>query len=94
MGSFGLAGARSVESLRVLPMARAVQHLVGVRVGPEVAAEAANGRVLDLSRLGVAGDGPWAVHGVEGELLAVYEPFRDVAKPSVVVAGEHPRQER
>ena len=93
VGGFGLADARPVEDAEVLPMAEAVKHLPGVRVGPEVAAEVANGRVLELGRLGVdgtatgrAGEGPWAVHDRGGELLAVYEPFRGGAKPSVVVA--------
>ncbi len=94
VGSFGLAGARSVESAEVLPMSRAVKHLAGVRVDPMVAAEVANGRVLDLVRLGVAdaleggtAPGPWAVHDSEGELLAVYERFRNGAKPTVVVTS-------
>ena len=98
VGGFGLAGARPVESPEVLPMAEAVKHLPGVRVGPAVAAEVANGRVLDLDRLGVEADdgdaaatgraveGPWAVHDSEGGLLAVYEPFRGRAKPAVVVS--------
>ena len=86
VGGFGLACARPVESAEVLPMARAVGHLAGVRVGPEVAAEVAHGRVLDLGRLGAAGEGPWAVHDAEGGLLAVYERFRTGAKPAVVVA--------
>ncbi len=87
VGGFGLAGARPVESPEVLPMSRAVEHLSGVRVGPAVAADVAHGRVLDLDRLGAAGTGPWAVHDSEGGLLAVYEPFREGAKPAVVVAG-------
>lgn len=94
VGSFTVARARPVESADVLPMAQAVKHLEGVRVGPAVAAEVANGRVLELARLGVAdaskggtAAGPWAVHDSEGELLAVYEPYRDGAKPAVVVAG-------
>ena len=86
MGGFGLDAARPVESAEVLPMAHAVQHLAGVRVPPAVAAEVAHGRVLDLEYLGVAGDGPWAVHDADGRLLAVYERFRDGAKPAVVVA--------
>lgn len=94
VGRFGLAAARPVDGAEVLPMAEAVSHLPGVRVGPEVAAEVANGRVLDLDRLGVDGaaggrasEGPWAVHDSEGGLLAVYERFRDGAKPAVVVAA-------
>ena len=87
VGGFGLACARPVESAEVLPMAHAVQHLAGVRVGPAVAAQVAHGRVLDLEYLGVAGDGPWAVHDSGGALLAVYESFRTGAKPAVVVAA-------
>ena len=94
VGGFGLDAARPVESAEVLPMAHAVEHLAGVRVGPAVAAEVAHGRVLDLGRLGVADpfepgapSGPWAVHDSDGKLLAVYERFRDGAKPAVVVAG-------
>ena len=94
VGSFGLASARPVESAEVMPMAQAVKHLAGVRVGTAVAAEVAHGRVLDLDRLGVvedveagAGPGPWAVHDSEGALLAVYERFRDGAKPAVVVVS-------
>ena len=87
VGGFGLAEARPVESPEILPMSRAVEHLPGLRVGPAVAADVAHGRVLDLDRLGAAGAGPWAVHDSEGGLLAVYEPFREGAKPAVVVAG-------
>ncbi len=87
VGGFGLDQARPVESLEVLPMAAAVEHLAGVRVGPEVAAEVSHGRVLGLDRLGAAGEGPWAVHDAEGGLLAVYEQFAAGAKPAVVVAA-------
>ena len=86
VGGFGLEQARPVESPEVRPMAAAVEHLDGVRVGAAVAADVAHGRVLDLERLGVAGAGPWAVHDSEGGLLAVYERFRTGAKPAVVVA--------
>lgn len=94
VGGFGLDAARPVESAEVLPMAHAVEHLEGVRVPPAVAAEVAHGRVMDLGRLGVADplepgapSGPWAVHDTDGKLLAVYERFRDGAKPAVVVAS-------
>jgi hypothetical protein len=47
-----------------------------------VAALVATGRVLPAWD----GDPPWAVVDPTGELLAVYEPFRDgLAKPTVVV---------
>ena len=87
VGRFSLADARPVESPEVLPMARAVEHLPSAPVGPQVAADVAHGRVLDLDRLGVAGAGPWAVLDLDGGLLAVYERFRTGAKPAVVVTG-------
>jgi len=86
VGGFTLAQAHPVESPEVLPMSRAVEHLDGVQVGRAVAVDVTHGRVLDLDRLGVEGTGPWAVHDADGGLLAVYEPFRDGAKPAVVVA--------
>ena len=44
-----------------------------------------NGRVLPRFE-GLTGDGPWALFGPEGTLLAVYEAFRvDQVKPSVVL---------
>lgn len=90
VGGFGVDGARPVESPVLLPMAAAVGHLEGVRVDDAAAALVRHGRVLDRRSLGIVdGDstGPWAVHDSGGELLAVYEPFRDGAKPAVVVAS-------
>ena len=51
-------------------------------VDADTAALVANGRVLPPW----AGVGPWAVVGPEGNLLAVYEPFRSgEAKPALVI---------
>ena len=87
VGGFGLDRARPVESPALLPMAAAVSHLPGVSVDSVGAADVGFGKVMDRDRLGVDGDGPWAVHDSDGELLAVYEPFGEAAKPMVVVAG-------
>ena len=87
VGGFGLDRARPVESPVLLPMAAAVSHLPGVSVDSAGAADVGFGKVMDRDRLGVDGGGPWAVHGSGGELLAVYEPFGEAAKPMVVVAG-------
>ena len=89
VGTFGLDDARPVEAPEILPMAAAVRHLASVHVGDEVEADVRHGRVLGLGRLGVPESepsGPWAVHNAEGALLAVYEPFRERAKPAVVVS--------
>ena len=87
VGGFGLDQARPVESPVLLPMAAAVSHLPGVSMDSAGAADVGFGKVMDRDRLGVDGDGPWAVHDAGGELLAVYEPFGEAAKPMVVVAG-------
>ncbi|HVM03219.1 MAG TPA: tRNA pseudouridine(55) synthase TruB, partial [Acidimicrobiales bacterium] len=71
----------------LLPPAAAVRHLAPAVVGPEVAAAVATGKVLDPGALGVTGDGPWAVLGGDGALLAVYEAHGEGrAKPAVVLA--------
>ncbi|MBX3284995.1 MAG: tRNA pseudouridine(55) synthase TruB [Actinobacteria bacterium] len=89
VGPFTLADAVALEAVspdRVRPMVEAVRHLAAATVDPEVAAAVAVGKVLEAATLGVEGEGPWAVLGPEGELLAVYEPFRGTTvKPSLVI---------
>ena len=89
IGSFTVDQATPVEALSpesLLPPAEALRDLDAVVVDDEVAADVAHGRVLDRDRLGVAGDGPWPVIGIDGALLAVYESFEDgTVKPSVVL---------
>jgi hypothetical protein len=47
----------------------------------------AHGKVLPLDALAVDGDGPWAVVGPDGVLLAVYEPYDEgLVKPAVVIS--------
>lgn len=89
VGPFTLAEAVLLEQVGpevVRPMGEAVRHLAGVTVDAELAEAVAVGKVLDRAALGVDGDGPWAVTGESGALLAVYEPFRgDTVKPSLVI---------
>ncbi|MBC8365342.1 MAG: tRNA pseudouridine(55) synthase TruB [Actinobacteria bacterium] len=87
VGSFTLDEARSMESPELLPPAAGVRHLAGVVVGDELATDIGHGKVLDRERLGIEGGGPWAVHGADGTLLAVYEPYGDRTKPAVVLVG-------
>jgi hypothetical protein len=56
-------------------------------VDEALAVDIGHGKVLDRERLGVEGDGPWAVHGSDGSLLAVYEPHGGRTKPTVVLVG-------
>jgi tRNA pseudouridine55 synthase len=68
----------------VLPPAAAVGHLPVVAAGAELAEAVSYGKVLDADW---PGEGPWAVVGARGELLAVYEDHGGGrVKPSVVLA--------
>jgi tRNA pseudouridine55 synthase len=88
VGAFTEGRARPVEELELLPPLAAVGHLTPVAVDDEVAALVSTGR--RLRRDGptpFAGDGPWAVVGPDGSLLAVYRADGDLARPDVVLAG-------
>lgn len=91
VGPFGIAEARPLEDLRLLPLADGVRHLAHVEVDDEVVALVRHGSVLDASRLGLAeplvdGDGPWAVLDRDGGLVAVYERRGTTrAKPAIVL---------
>lgn len=90
VGSFTLDEAVALDSLgpeHLLPPAAAVRDLDPVAVDEEVATAVGFGKVLPADVLGVGGDGPWAVLGPDGTLLAVYERHRgETVKPAVVVA--------
>jgi tRNA pseudouridine55 synthase len=89
VGGFDLAGAVPLEQLTpeaVRPPADAVVHLAQVTVDDEVAADVGHGKVLPLDRLGASGEGPWAVLGPDGRLLAVYRAHHPgTAKPDLVL---------
>jgi tRNA pseudouridine55 synthase len=89
VGPFGIDEARPLEEAELLPPLEAVRHLERVEVSAEIAAEVANGRMLGLDRLGMVGPGPWAVTGPADELLAVYVPHREMAKPAMVLPTAH-----
>jgi tRNA pseudouridine55 synthase len=82
IGPYTEAEAQPPDRVELLAPIDALRSLPVVHVDAEVAALVATGRVLPAWD----GDPPWAVVGPAGELLAVYEPFRDgLAKPTVVV---------
>ncbi len=91
VGPYTLDDAMPLEQVSpevVRPLIEAVRHLDTVTVDEAGAADVAFGKVLDREALAIAaeGDGPWAVVGPEGALLAVYEPFRgSTVKPSLVI---------
>jgi tRNA pseudouridine55 synthase len=96
IGPFTLAEAHPLDELVLLPIDAAVWGLPSVGVDEAIALDVRHGKVLESTVLGVGpadiervGDGPWAVLGPGGELLAVYEAHRGTTvKPAVVVASQ------
>jgi tRNA pseudouridine55 synthase len=94
VGPFGLHEAHDLEHLELLPLSEGVRHLASCRVDEDLAASVRHGRVLGAEELGlttplVEDDGPWAVLGEDGSLLAVYERRDETrAKPAIVLAAE------
>jgi tRNA pseudouridine55 synthase len=83
IGSFTVTEARPLDDLVLLPPAEAVRDLPATVVDDRGALDVAHGRPLPRP----GGDGPWAVLGPDGALLAVYEAAGDRAKPAVVLAA-------
>jgi tRNA pseudouridine55 synthase len=82
---FTIEEARPPDAVELLPPIDALRALVTVPVDEQTARLIATGRVLPAPE----GAGPWAMVDGAGELLAVYEPFRDgQAKPAVVLARD------
>jgi tRNA pseudouridine55 synthase len=87
VGSFTAESSAAPDAVELLSLPEAVRDYPQVTLDADAAALVRNGRVLDRARAGLHGDGPWAVLGPDGALLAMYEAFADTtAKPAVVVA--------
>ncbi|MGQ0617905.1 MAG: tRNA pseudouridine(55) synthase TruB [Acidimicrobiia bacterium] len=87
-GSFTVDEASVVGAVGagdLLSAATALRDLPFVEAGPDLEIAIGYGRMLDRADLGVAGDGPWAVVGSGGALLAVYESRGSRVKPAVVM---------
>ena len=81
-GGFEVNEAAAPDDAELRPMLDALRGMATVQVDAETEALVHNGRVLPR----FAGEGPWAVIGPDGTLLAVYEAFRSrEAKPAVVI---------
>lgn len=91
IGSFTETDGVPLEQLtpdHLLTPAEAMRDLAPVAVDAATAIDVAHGKVLPAGALGVTGDGPWAVLGPDGDLLAVYEPHRaGTVKPGVVLSA-------
>ncbi len=87
VGSFTADRAVAPDDVELMSLPDAVRDYPHVSVTAEVAALVGNGRQLDRALNGFPGEGPWAVLGPDGTLLAMYESRDDqFAKPSVVLA--------
>ncbi len=89
IGDFGLDTAVAVDDLTpevLLPPVEAMRGHARVVVSEATAVAVGHGAVLERAALGLDGDGPWAILGPGGDLLAVYEARgADRAKPAVVL---------
>ncbi len=87
VGSFSAAEAVGPDHVELLSLPQAMRDYPQVTINAEAAVLVGNGRLLDRERAGFEGDGPWAVLGPDGQLLAMYEARDAVeAKPAVVLA--------
>ncbi len=91
IGSFGLGEACTLDGLGLSALrapAVAMRDYPEVLVSNEVATDVGFGKVLPPDRLGVEGDGPWAVLDRSECLLAVYQRHEGgTVKPAVVLQG-------
>ena len=86
VGSFTIEEARPVVCPELLSMETALRDYPSVSVDADLTRRVANGQVLASEMMAAEGDGPWAVHGVQGQLLAVYETHKPgMVKPAVVI---------
>jgi tRNA pseudouridine55 synthase len=96
VGSFVLEEAHTIEAIEadpgrvVLPPVDATRDLQRVDVDAEQARAVAHGVTFPAPALGpaeeLAGPGPFAMVGPDGDLLAVYERRRAAVRPTVVLA--------
>ncbi len=85
VGGFTLAEALPPDQVVLRSLPEAMRDYPQVTVDSATAALVRNGRVLERTDTFV-GHGPWAVLSPEGDLLAMYEGFRQQVKPSIVVS--------
>jgi tRNA pseudouridine55 synthase len=92
VGAFTLDEAVPLDDVvptRLLAPSELARVLPTVEVDESTAVDVGHGKVLERTRLGSGadgGDGPWAVLGPSGDLLAVYQSHRgDRVKPAMVL---------
>lgn len=88
IGSFTIEEAHPVAAPELLSMEKALRDYPSVTVDVDLSRRVANGQVLTSEEIAAEGDGPWAVLGAQGQLLAVYETHKPgMVKPAMVIPG-------
>ena len=93
VGSFTLAEAHPLAAIEatpdaaVLPLTVAMRDLERVDVDAEQARAVTHGVSFAAGAIAVQGDGPYALVGPDGALLAVYGSSGAALRPAVVVVG-------
>jgi tRNA pseudouridine55 synthase len=93
VGSFSLAEAHPLAEIEtapdaaLLPLTVAMRDLERVDVDAEQARAVTHGVSFAAGAMTVHGDGPYALVGPDGELLAVYDIRGAALRPAVVVAA-------
>ncbi len=93
VGPYHVAEATPLEQVTpqsVQPPVAALRGMERAAADEQTATEVAHGRVLARDRIQAGGDGPWAVVGRGGELLAVYGRHGPAAVKPVVVLSAPP----
>ena len=96
VGGFGLGEASTLEAIianpeaALLPLEAAAHELVPVQVAAEHVEPIRHGAVFPAPALigDRSDEGPFAILGPTGDLLAVYERRRGAVKPSVVLVAQ------
>ena len=92
VGPFTLGEAVALDEVGIDHVMAPAAALAGVRqlhVGEDTATAIGFGTVFDRAEVGAEGEGPWAVIGPDGGLLAVYEAHSGGrVKPAVVLRAQ------
>lgn len=92
-GPFLISEAKTIEEIEdapadaVVPTSKAMSSLERLEVSAEVARAVQYGAVFPSTSFNVTGDGPFAVIGPTGDLMAIYERRGPGFKPAVVMSG-------
>ena len=86
IGSFAVDEARPVSTPALLSMTEALRDYPELSVDEPLGQRVGSGQAIAIDELSARGEGPWAVIGSQGQLLAVYQSHAPgLAKPVVVI---------